>query len=77
MIHLMEHSYKCNLCLDGSKIISITDHQNEIDKICDNNMNMKVTWAFVPIMPHTRFTNYGINTSDKDVITLYLYNNFT
>ena len=64
MFPLMGLSYKCILCPDGSEIISVTDHQNEIDKICDNNTDMKVTWAFVQIMPHARVVNYGINTSD-------------
>ena len=52
------------------KIISVTDHQNEIDKICENKIDMKVTWAFLHIMPHALFANYGINminTYDKDV----------
>ena len=62
MLPFMGENYKCILCLDGFEMISVTDHQTEIDKICENNMDMKVTWAFLQIMPHTRFANYSINT---------------
>ena len=60
------------------KIISVTDHQTEIDKICDNSMDMKVTWAFLQIMSRARFANYGKTHLIKMslfVFVLILHNN--
>ena len=56
---------KCFYILTDLRIIN--DQPNEIDKIFGNNLDMKMTWAILPIMSHAQFSKCGINTSAKDV----------